>query len=65
VISKGRISDEVYAKTEPERHMAEVNFVSKQSGEWIKEFLEKVKEKRGFESYKNLRNDVLKVWKDR
>jgi hypothetical protein len=45
--------------------MAEVNFVSKQSGEWIKEFLEKVKEKRGFESYKNLRNDVLKVWKDR
>ncbi len=57
-----RISDAVYAATEQERHRCEVEFVAKQDGQWIKEFLEKVKEKRGFESYKKLRDDVKKLW---
>ncbi len=59
---KARLSDAVYAKTEVERHRKEVEFVAKQDGQWIKEFLEKVKEKRGFESYKKLRDDVKKLW---
>ena len=57
-----RRSDEVYSVTEPKRHRCEVEFVAKQDGQWIKEFLEKVKEKRGFESYKKLRDDVKKLW---
>lgn len=59
-----RRSDEVYSVTEPKRHSCEVNHVSKQSGEWIKEYLEKVKEKRGFEIYKKLRDDVKKLWRN-
>jgi len=60
-----RISDAVYAKTEPDRHRCEVNFVAAQSGEWIKEHLEGVKLKRGFESYKKLRDEVRKIWENR
>lgn len=48
--------------TEKFRHAKEVEFVAEHSGAWIKEFLEGVKEKRGFEAYKKLREDVLKVW---
>ena len=36
--------------------------MASKSGAWIKEFLEGVKEKRGFDAYKKLREDVLKVW---
>lgn len=49
--------------TEKHRHMCEVNYVAKQSGAWIKAFLDGVKLKRGFDAYKKLRNDVLKIWK--
>ena len=59
---KTRISEAVYAATEPERHKKEVEYVAKQSGEWIKEFLRMVEKRRGFDSYARLRNDVLKVW---
>ncbi|MBP9869936.1 MAG: hypothetical protein KBC53_00355 [Nitrosomonas sp.] len=31
--------------------------------EQIKAYLEKIKEKRGFDSYKKLRDDVVKEWK--
>lgn len=48
--------------TEQFRHRCEVDFVAKQSGSWIKEFLEGVKLKRGYDAYKKLREDVLKVW---
>ena len=58
------MADEVYAATEQERHRCEVEFVAKQDGQWIKEYLEKVKEKRGFESYKKLRDDVKKLWRN-
>lgn len=60
-----RISDAVYAKTEPDRHRCEVNFVAAQSGEWIKEHLDGVKLKRGFEAYKKLRDEVVKIWEAR
>ena len=48
--------------TENFRHLKEVEFVSEHEGIWIKNYLEKIKEKRGFESYKKLRDDVAKVW---
>ena len=60
---KTRISDAIYAKTEPCRHKHEVEFVSKHDKEWIKEYLEKVQEKRGAEAYNRLRNDVFKLWR--
>ena len=37
--------------TEEFRHKMEVEFVSEQSGIWIKNYLEKIKEKRGFDAY--------------
>lgn len=43
------------------RHECEVRYVAKQNSKWIKEFLEKVKVKRGDDAYHRLRNDVLKV----
>ena len=49
--------------TEEFRHKMEVEFVSEQSGIWIKNYLEKIKEKRGFDAYKKLRDDVAKEWK--
>jgi TorA maturation chaperone TorD len=58
-----RLSDAVYAKTEADRHKHEVEFVASHNGDWIKNFLEKVKEKRGFEVYRKLRDDVLKIWR--
>ena len=60
---KSRLSDSIYAKTEPERHRCEVSFVAKQPQEWIKNYLAKVQEKRGIDSYNKLREDVLKLWK--
>lgn len=48
--------------TEAFRHAKEVEFVAEHSGAWIKEFLEGVKEKRGSDAYRKLREDVLKVW---
>ena len=62
-MEKNRLSDDVYSKTEPERHRLEVEYVAKQSNEWIKTHLEGVKEKRGELAYQRLRQDVLKVWK--
>lgn len=53
-------SGETY--TEKFRHRCEVNYVASKSGAWIKEFLDGVKEKRGFDAYKKLREDVLRVW---
>ena len=58
-----RLSDGVYSKTEPERHRLEVEYVAKQSNEWIKTHLEGVNAERGELSYQRLRQDVLKVWK--
>ena len=60
---KTRISEAVYARTEPYRHKHEVEFVAKHDKEWIKEYLEGVQEKRGHEAYQKLRNDVLKLWR--
>lgn len=47
------------------RHECEVNHVSSQSGIWIKNYLEKIKEKRGFDAYRKLRDDVAKIWKSK
>lgn len=58
-----RLSDDVYSKTEPERHRLEVEYVAKQSNEWIKTHLAGVRVKRGESAYQKLRRDVLKVWK--
>jgi len=58
-----RISDAVYAATEQDRHRHEVEFVASHDGDWIKEYLAKVNDKRGFEAYKRLRDDVAKLWK--
>lgn len=55
--------DETY--TEKHRFLCEVKFVSEQSGEWIKEHLEGVKVKRGFDAYKKLRDEVRKIWENR
>ena len=44
------------------RHEAEVRYVAKQSGAWIKEFLEGVEKKRGVAARKKLRKDVLTLW---
>jgi len=63
VVFRKKLSDKVYAATEPDRHLKEVEFVAKQQQEWIKNYLAKVQEKRGFESYKKLREDVLRLWK--
>jgi len=60
---KARLSDAVYAKTEVERHSKEVEFVASHDGDWIKEYLAKVNEKRGFDAYKRLRDDVAKLWR--
>jgi len=60
---KPRLSDKVYQATEKERHRREVEFVSKQDTNWIKLHLAGVHEKRGFDSYKRLRDDVAKLWK--
>jgi len=59
-----RMADEVYAKTEQERHSKEVEFVASHDGDWIKSFLQGVHEKRGFEAYKRLRDDVAKLWRN-
>lgn len=55
-------TDPLPTYSEDFRHKTEVNYVAKQNSKWIKEFLEKVKVKRGDDAYNRLRNDVLKVW---
>lgn len=45
--------------TEEFRHKKEVEFVAKHKGAWIKEYLQKVLEKRGSAEYHRLRNAVL------
>ena len=60
---KTRLSDKAYAETEQARHSCEVNYLCKHGGEFIKAYLEKVQEERGFEAYKKLRDDVAKLWK--
>ena len=62
-MTKKRLSDGVYSKTEPGRHRLEVEYVAKQSNEWIKTHLEGVRAKRGESAYQRLRKDVLKAWK--
>ena len=57
------MSDAVYAKTEADRHRHEVEFVAGHDADWIKEHLAGVKEKRGFDAYKRLRDDVARLWK--
>ena len=60
---KTRLSDKVYAATEQARHSCEVNYLCKHGAEFIKNYLEKVQEKRGFDAYIKLRDDVAKLWK--
>lgn len=60
---KPRQSDKIYQDTEQHRHECEVKFVASHNAEWIKDHLEGVKEKRGFDAYKKLRDDVAKIWK--
>ena len=55
--------DETY--TDKHRFRCEVNFVAAQSGEWIKSHLEGVKLKRGFDAYKKLIDEVVKIWEAR
>lgn len=58
-----RISDAVYQSTEQHRHECEARFVASNDGDWIKSFLQGVHDKRGFEAYKRLRDDVAKLWR--
>ena len=60
---KTRLSDKVYQSTEQHRNECESLFVASKDAEWIKDYLEGVKEKRGFDAYKRLRDDVAKIWK--
>lgn len=57
------MSDAVYLATEQDRHRCEVEFVASHGSEWIKEHLEGVHEKRGFDAYEKLRSDILKIWR--
>jgi hypothetical protein len=50
-------------ETEKFRAECEARFVASHDGNWIKEYLGGVQEKRGQEAYNRLRNDVLKLWK--
>ena len=60
---KTRKSDTVYQDTEKHRHECESRFVARKDDEWIIDHLEGVKEKRGFDAYKRLRDDVAILWK--
>jgi len=60
---KTRLSDKVYQDTEKHRHECESRFVASKDANWIKTHLAGVHEKRGFQSYKKLRDDVAKIWK--
>lgn len=57
------MADAVYLATEQDRHKHEVEFVASHDGDWIKSFLQGVHDKRGFEAYKRLRDDVAKLWR--
>ena len=50
-------------ETEKFRAECEARFVAGHNSAWIKEFLRMVEKRRGFDAYRDLRNDVLKVWK--
>lgn len=60
-----RIADEVYAKYEHDRHKKEVEHVAKHDAAWIKEYMDRVKEKRGIEAWARLRKDVWGIWRKR
>ena len=60
---KTRLSDKAYKDTEKHRHECELRFVASKDTEWIKDHLEGVKEKRGFDAYKKLQDDVAILWK--
>jgi hypothetical protein len=57
--------DKKYSWSQQYRHECEVKEIMRRFGtkEQIKAYLEKIKEKRGFDSYKKLRDDVAKEWK--
>jgi len=55
--------EEIFNFSEQHRHECESRFVASHNAEWIKEHLAGVQEKRGFDSYKRLRDDVAKLWK--
>jgi hypothetical protein len=48
---------------ESHRHKTEVEYVSKQTGSWIKEFLDGIEKVRGSAARDRLRSDVYKLWK--
>lgn len=56
-------SDPKPTYTEAYRHQNEVDYVSQQDGEWIKEFLDGVEKKRGVAARIKLRSDVAKILK--
>lgn len=60
---KTRLSDKVYAVTEQERHGCEVKHVCTMREKQKDLHLAGVHEKRGFDAYKRLRDDVAKIWK--
>jgi len=60
---KTRLSDKVYQDTEKHRHECEVRFTASKDDDWITDHLDGVHKKRGFLSYKKLRDDVAKLWK--
>lgn len=57
--------DPLQTYSEQFKHESEVRYVSKQNGAWIKEFLEGVEKKRGFDARDRLRKDVLIEWNKR
>lgn len=63
-MAKKRLSDDVYSKTEPERHRLEVKYVlAKKTDKERDDYLNGVREKRAESAYQRLRQNVLKAWK--
>ena len=55
---KTRLSDKVYQDTDKHRHECEVRYSLSKGADWIKTHLAGVHEKRGFDAYKKLLDDV-------
>ncbi len=51
--------------SEEHRHECEVRFVIKHDDNWIKNYLEGIKETRKPAAHQKLRNDVVKAWKEK
>ncbi len=60
---KTRLSDKVYQDTEKRRHECEVMWCSVMNQKAFDAHLAGVQVKRGFDSYKKLRDDVASLWK--